>query len=269
LSERVVPALEALLAAALDRDRLQREVVETQALRHSDVLKTALLRAVSHDLRSPLTAIMAAGDAVRSPRLPAGERGELASMIVGEAARLSHLVEQLLDLSRLQAGAAQPRRDWCSLEEIVASAVEHLDGGDGGIPLEIAIDRGLPLIEADAAQLERVFVNLLDNARRFSAGRPVELQAEERDGWVAVRVVDHGPGIREELLPHVFEPFRRGEDESGHVGAGLGLAIVKGLVEANGGRVRAASEVGHGTVFSLELPVPAGDARPPAAARAG
>ena len=265
LTERVVPSLEALLAAALDRERLQREVVETQALRHSDVLKTALLRAVSHDLRSPLTAIMAAGDAVRSPTLQAADREELASMIVGEAARLSHLVEQLLDLSRLQAGAAQPRRDWCSLEEIVASAVEHLDGG---IPIEVAIDRGLPLIEADAAQLERVFVNLLDNARRFSGGRPVEVQAQEGDGRVVVRVIDQGAGIGAELLPHVFEPFRRGAGESEHAGAGLGLAIVKGLTEANGGRVAVESRIGGGTVFSLELPVPAGAARPPLAARA-
>jgi len=268
LTDRVVPSLEALLAAALDRERLQREVVETEALRHSDVLKTALLRAVSHDLRTPLTAIMAAGDAVRSPTLRAADREELASMIVGEAARLSHLVEQLLDLSRLQAGSAEPRRDWCSLEEIVASAVEHLDRRDGGIPIELAIDRGLPFIEADAAQLERVFVNLLDNARRFSGGRPVEVQAQKADGQVAVRVIDQGAGIREDLLPHVFEPFRRGEDESEHAGAGLGLAIVKGLVDANGGRVRVASQIGHGTVFSLEFPVPAGDARPPVDASA-
>jgi two-component system sensor histidine kinase KdpD len=263
LTDRVVPSLEALLAAALDRERLQREVVETQALRRSDVLKTALLRAVSHDLRSPLTAIMAAGDAVRSPTLAAADREELAAMIVGEAARLSHLVEQLLDLSRLQAGSAPPRRDWCSLEEIVASAVEHLDGR---VPIRVAIDRGLPFIEADAAQLERVFVNLLDNARRFSGGQPVEVEAEETGGRVEIRVVDRGAGIPEELLPHVFEPFRRGEGDGEHAGAGLGLAIVKGLVEANGGRVRVESQVGRGTVFSLEFPVPS--ARPPVAAGA-
>ena len=261
LTERVVPPLEALLSAALDRERLQREVVETQALRRSDVLKTALLRAVSHDLRSPLTAIMAAGDAVRSPTLRSGDREELASMIVDEAARLSHLVEQLLDLSRLQAGSAEPRRDWCSIEEIVASAVEHLDAHAGCVPIDVVIERGLPFIEADAAQLERVFVNLLENARRFSAGRPIEIRASEAAGQVAVRVIDHGPGIRDELLPLVFEPFRRGEDGSEHAGAGLGLAIVKGLVEANGGRVRMESQIGRGTIFSLEFPLPAGDAR--------
>ena len=257
LGERVVPPLEALLAAALDRERLQLEVVETEALRRSDVLKTALLRAVSHDLRSPLTAIIAAGDAVRSPTMDAAERAELAAMIVGEATRLSHLVEQLLDLSRLQAGTAEPRRDWCSIEETVASAIEHFDARNGGPPITTAFDGDLPFIEADAAQLERVFVNLLENARRFSDGQPVEVHAQQADGWVVVRVTDHGPGIPSDQLAHVFEPFWRGGEHGEHAGAGLGLAIVRGLAEANGGRVRVESELGSGTVFTLEFPASA------------
>ena len=127
--ERVAPALEALLRAALDRDRLQAEVVETQALRRSDVIKTALLRAVSHDLRTPLTAIITAGHAVRSPELEDGERDELGLVVVEEAQRLSALVDKLLDLSRLQAGAAEPRRDWCSLEEVVRTAAIDVGAG--------------------------------------------------------------------------------------------------------------------------------------------
>ena len=256
LRERVVPSLSALLAAALDRERLQRQVVETEALRRSDVLKTALLRAVSHDLRSPLTAIMAAGDAVRSSTLESGDREELASMIVDEAARLSHLVEQLLDLSRLQARSAEPRRDWCSIEEIVGSAVDHIRSHDGDVEIRVAIDHALPFIEADAAQLERVIVNLLENASRFSAGRPVDVRAVEAECGIVIQVIDQGAGISEELLPIVFEPFRRGDDESDHAGTGLGLAIVKGLVEANGGQVRAEPRRGRGTVFTLEFPVP-------------
>lgn len=255
LTERVVPSLEALLAAALERERLQREVVETEALRRSDVLKTSLLRAVSHDLRSPLTAILAAGDAVGSHSLPATAREELASMITAEAGRLSRLVEQLLDLSRLEAGTAAPRQDWCSVEEIVASAIEHLDHQGVRVPIRMAIDPNLPFLDADAAQLERVFVNLLENARRFSGGHPVEVQARQLDGVLEIVVADRGPGIAAEELPHVFEPFRRAGGDPEHSGSGLGLAIVKGFVEANGGRVWATSRAGHGAVFSVELPL--------------
>jgi two-component system sensor histidine kinase KdpD len=253
--DRVVPPLQALVAAALDRDRLQSEVVEAQALRRSDVIKTALLRTVSHDLRSPLTAIIAAGDAIGSPTMRAEERRELAAVIVDEARRLARLVEKLLDLSRLQAGGAAPRRDWCSVEEVVRSAVEHFEDRQEGSGIELSLDPDLPLIQADPAQLERAFVNLLENARRFSAGHPVKLRARDIGGRVAIRVIDRGPGISRQDLPHVFEPFRQGSERGEHSGSGLGLAIVKGFVEVNGGRVRAASLPGQGTVFAVEFPV--------------
>lgn len=248
LRERVVPSLEALLAAALDREALQAEVVETQALRRTDVVKTALLRAVSHDLRSPLTAIIAAGDAVRSPTLPAGERDDLGRLIVGEATRLSNLVDKLLDLSRLQAGAAEPRRDWCSIDEVVHAAVEHLD--DPGA-VRVSLDRDLPLVRADAAQLERALGNLLENAQRYSAPHPAKVRARVVGGRMVIRVIDRGPGIDPRQQPHIFEPFHRGDGG----GSGLGLAIVKGFVEANGGRVRVESLPGQGAVFVVELPL--------------
>ncbi len=126
--ERVVPALEPLLAAALEREALTREVVETSALRRSDEVKTAVLRSVSHDLRSPLTAILAAADALGSPALEPTEQHELTAAIAGEARRLARLVDQLLDLSRLQAGNAEPREDWCSLDEVVRAAIEDVAG---------------------------------------------------------------------------------------------------------------------------------------------
>ena len=252
LRERVAPALEALLAAALDRDRLQAEVVETQALRRSDVIKTALLRAVSHDLRTPLTAILAAGDAVRSPAIEPAEREELGAVVVEEAERLSRLIDKLLDLSRLQAGEAEARRDWCSIEEVVEGALEHVDPS---VPVEASLDRDLPLVRADPVQLERVFANLIENAQRFSGGHPVKLRARVTGGRLMIRVIDRGPGIPAELLPHVFEPFRRGDGEAAHRGSGLGLAIVKGFVEANDGRVWAESLPGQGTVFVVELPL--------------
>jgi signal transduction histidine kinase len=134
---RIAPALEALLAAALERDALQAEVVETAALRRSDVIKTALLRAVSHDLRSPLTAILTAAEALRSPSITEAERRELAGAVTEEATRLSRLIDNLLDLSRLEADAAEPRPEWSSLEEVIGAAIEDLGLPEGTFKLTV------------------------------------------------------------------------------------------------------------------------------------
>jgi two-component system sensor histidine kinase KdpD len=255
LRTRVAPPVAALLAAAMDRDELQQKVVETQALRRSDVIKTALLRAVSHDLRTPLTSIIAAADAVRSPTLGPGDREELGAVIGDEAQRLSRLIDKLLDMSRLQSGAAEPRADWISIDDVVRTAAEHVEGADGPA-VELALDPDLPLIEADAAQLERVFVNLLENARRYSGEHPVRVRARVVGGHLKVRVIDRGPGIPARELPYLFEPFRQGDDGGRHGGVGLGLAIVKGFVEANGATVTAESHPGQGSVFAIDFPLP-------------
>ena len=263
LRARVLPSLEALLAAALDREALQREVVETQALRRSDDIKTALLRAVSHDLRSPLTAIAAAGEALASPGLAPDERAELAAAVVGEASRLSQLVDKLLDLSRLQGGAADPRTEWCSVEEVLRAAMDETPHAAGW---SVVIDPELPLIRADAAQLERAFANLLENAARHGGDHPVAVRARAVAHRVLVRIVDRGPGVAERERERIFEPFYRSETAAdGHAGSGLGLAVVRGFVEANGGRVWAESLPGQGTTFVVELPLPA---QVPAAAEA-
>jgi two-component system sensor histidine kinase KdpD len=262
LIERIVPALETLMAAALDREALTREVVESAALRRSDELKTAILRAVSHDLRSPLTAMVTSAEALGSEGLPADDRRELAAAIVSEGARLTRLVEKLLDLSRLQAGTAAPRRDWTSLEEVIRAAVEAVGASPDRVGL--VLDSDLPLIDADAAQLERVFANLLENALRHSGDYPVSIRARVSGGRLLVRIVDRGSGIPLAEQERIFEPFYRapGSQDSG---SGLGLAIVKGFVEANGGRVHVESLPGQGTSFVVTLPVPPAPDRPEAA----
>ncbi|HXE44737.1 MAG TPA: ATP-binding protein [Conexibacter sp.] len=261
LRERVLPSLEALLGAALARDALQREVVETKALRRSDDLKTALLRAVSHDLRSPLTAIAAAGEALASPRLSTAEREELAAAVVGESSRMSRLVDKLLDLSRLQGGAAAPRAEWCSVEEVLRAAMDETPHPPGW---SVAIDPDLPLIRADAAQLERAFANLLENAVRHGGDHPVAVRARAVGPRLLVRIVDRGPGIRAPERERIFEPFYRGggggvggtrAPDDGHTGSGLGLAVVRGFIDANGGRVWAESLPGQGATFVVELPL--------------
>ncbi|MEA2373253.1 MAG: two-component system, OmpR family, sensor histidine kinase KdpD [Solirubrobacteraceae bacterium] len=254
LRERVVPALEALLTAALERESLQEAVVETHALRRSDEIKTALLRSVSHDLRTPLTAIVTAGEMLSTPGLGDSERAELAAAVAAEAERMSDLVDKLLDLSRLHAGTAVPRRDWCSIEELLDVALDNLRGGRDGFVL--SVERGMPLIRADAVQIERALANLLENAARFNGGHPVSVRARVVGRRLSIRIVDRGPGVPKEELGRVFEPFYRGRDASAdHRGSGLGLAITKGFVEANGGRVWAESLPGQGSTFALDLPL--------------
>lgn len=253
VQERVVPALEALLVAALERDALLGDVVETRALRRSDVLKTALLRAVSHDLRTPLTAIMAAAAPLAGERVDDVERRELAAGVAIEARRLSRLIDQLLDLSRLEAQAVQARPDWCSIDEVLRAAVD-----DVATPSEfsLSLDPDLPLVQADAAQLERAFANLLENSARHAGGHPVSVRARPVGQRVLVRIVDRGPGIPPTQLERVFEPFyRSGNDRTGHRGSGLGLAIARGFLEVNGARVWAESLPGQGTSFVVELPL--------------
>ncbi|UTI64099.1 DUF4118 domain-containing protein [Paraconexibacter antarcticus] len=264
LVAHVLPSLEALLAAALERDALQAEVVETQALRRSDVVKTAILRAVSHDLRSPLTGILTAGTALGSASLGPEDREALAAGVVADAERLSHVVDNLLDLSRLEAGTAAPRTDWCAIDEVLHTAAEQA-GGD----VRFALDADLPLVRADPAQLERAFTNLIANADVHGAGRPVSVRARVVGARLVVRIVDRGPGIPAADQARIFEPFFRGgpRDPARPAGSGLGLAIVRGFVEANGGEVGVESLPGQGSSFVVTFPVapvPQDTARRPA-----
>ena len=253
LEERVGPALATLLAAALEREQLSAAAVEAQALRRSDELKTALLRSVSHDLRSPLTAIVAAGDALGSPAITAEERDELAQVVRVESARLSRLVDQLLDLSRLESGAAEPRRDWSSIEEIIRAAADQVSGGG----FELSFDPGLPLVNADAAQLERALVNVLENAVGHCGGQVVAVHARTVGPRLVLRVADRGEGVPRADLERIFEPFYRSASarSSDRHGSGLGLAIARGFITANGGTIRAESLPSQGTAIVIEMPV--------------
>ena len=242
-------ALAELAALTRERDRMQAEAVEAEALRRSDELKTALLRSISHDLRTPLTSIIAGGSALGSPSLTEAERAELSAAIVAEGGRLSRLVENLLDLSRLEAGKAVPHREPVDLAEALEAARE---GATKPESVRLAVDEDLPLVDADAAQLERAFANLIENGLRYGNGRPVLAKSRLVGGDIVVRIVDQGPGIPESEWRRVFEPFQRGD--GANTGSGLGLAIAKGFVEANGGEIAVESLPGQGTSFVVTLP---------------
>jgi two-component system sensor histidine kinase KdpD len=213
-------------------------------------LKTALLRMVSHDLRSPLTAIITAGHAVQSDSISADDRRQLGGAIVEEAERLAHMVANLLDLSRLQAGAAEPRRVEVGIDELLEMATR---GVRDDVELRVASD--LPPILADPAQLDRAFANLLENAVHHAAGRSVQVRAAAVGERMVVRIVDQGRGIPAAERERIFEAFERGSGAGERSGTGLGLAIAKGFIEANGGRIAVESVPGMGSSFVATFPV--------------
>ncbi len=258
--QRVAASLGRLVDVAVERDRVSERAADNEAARRAEVAKTAILHAISHDLRSPLTAITTAGSAL-AIGVSDAERAELIDVIEMESARLAKLVDDLLDLSRIESGAVAPQADWCDLHDVVASAAANSASEH---PIEFALPAELPLVRADAAQLERVFSNLIENAIKFSPpGAPVRITGGAGAGRVAVRVVDRGSGIPRRYRSQVFEPFfrARGPAESragsgdGGGGSGLGLAICRGFVEANGGRIVLQTDRDTGTAFTVSFPV--------------
>jgi len=252
---RVLPALASLLGMAIDRERLGHEAVEAETLRRSDAMKTAILRAVSHDLRTPLMAILTSASALVRPdfALSEEERHELLETVLEEARRLDHLVANLLDLSRLQAGAAQPRTELVSIDDLV---VEALDGlGDDAARVEVSLPDDPPTVRVDGQQVQRALANLLENALKYSSSAdPVRMRVASTSSEVMLRVIDRGPGVAAGDFERIFAPFQRGSAPWGR-GAGLGLAIAQGFAEANGGRVWVESHEGQGATFVLALPL--------------
>jgi K+-sensing histidine kinase KdpD len=235
--------------------RLAREAVEAETLRQADAVKTAVLHAVSHDLRSPLTAIRAASEGLDNPalQLDAREREDLFETIRIEVRRLERLVENLLDLSRLEAGPARRTPELWTVDALLASALEQLGSEADRVETHFAADA--VLVRVDGPQLHRVLVNLLENALKFSSpGDPIDVIVEGGGGRVAVRIRDRGPGVAERDRERIFDPFERGS--SAGPGSGLGLAIARGFAEANGGRVwvEPQTDATSGSTFVLELP---------------
>jgi two-component system, OmpR family, sensor histidine kinase KdpD len=275
ITGRVCSMLGTLLATAIDREQLAREArdiearrrseaIEAETLRRSDAAKTAVLRSVSHDLRSPITAITAASEILDGSgrTLSAADRAELVMSIRQQARRLDRLVSNLLELSRLEAGAAHPELELWTIDGLIARALEAI--GSDSDRVETLLPPDLPLVEVDPTQLERALVNLVENALKFSPpGALVRVDAEAVEGEIVVRVVDHGSGVPAHEYERIFEPFVRGVTVDGERGSGLGLAIARGFVNLNGGRLWVESTVADGTAFALALPAVEAPARLP------
>jgi two-component system sensor histidine kinase KdpD len=239
-------------AAALDRERLRTQAAQAEALAEGNRMRTALLAAVSHDLRTPLASIKASVSSLRQTDVEWSEADEadLLATIEQNADRLDALIGNLLDMSRLHTGSLQPFLRPTAIDEVAPVAAGGLDDS---LRLEMAVPDGFPLVLADPGLLERVLANLFSNALRYSpAGRPPELHAVLDGGTVRLEVADHGPGVPDELKERIFEPFERVGDR--RPGVGLGLAVARGFAEAMGGRIGAFDTPGGGLTVRVTLP---------------
>jgi two-component system, OmpR family, sensor histidine kinase KdpD len=238
--------------AALDRARLRTQAAQAEALAEGDRMRTALLRAVSHDLRTPLASIKASVSSLRQTDVhwSAEDEAELLANIEQNADRLDALVGNLLDMGRLQAGSLEPFLRATAVDEVAPVALRGLDDAD---LLLIVVPDDLPLVRADPGLLERVLANLFSNALRHSPRdlRPM-LRAKEDGDRVVIDVVDHGTGVPAELKERIFEPFARLDQRS--PGVGLGLAVAKGFAEAMGGTIVAVDTPGGGLTVRVTLP---------------
>lgn len=247
------------LSTVSERERLRREATEGEILRRGDDLKTALLRAVSHDLRTPLASMLAAAGSLLEEQVgwTEQERRELATTIKVGAERLNKTVENLLDISSIESGSIHPAKDWYELWVLVDDVLERLRPLAGEHPIEVELPEELPLVLMDYVQISEVLVNLLENAIAYTPpGTEICISAGVEAEDVLIAVADRGPGIPVEALPRLFEPFYR-LDQAGRrpQGVGLGLAVAKGLVEAHDGRIWAENRPGGGARFVFALPL--------------
>lgn len=256
---RLLETFAALIAIALERVHFVAVAQRTLLDMESERLRNSLLAALSHDLRTPLTALVGlsetlAQEIARGAGVATGEAKALA--IRDQARRTARLVDNLLEMARLQAGRVDIRRDWQSIEELVGSALAALEPALAGRSVDVDLPPDLPLVACDGPLIERVLVNLLENATKYTpAGSPIRVGARVDEGGIELMVEDRGPGVPPGRERAIFEKFTRGVPESAVSGVGLGLAICRAIVEAHGGTIRVEQREGGGARFVFTLPV--------------
>ncbi|MDD5330744.1 MAG: DUF4118 domain-containing protein [Sulfuricella sp.] len=254
--KNLLATLSSVVAIAVERLHYADVAHAAQLEIVSERLRSSILSALSHDLRTPLTALVGLADSLTlaRPPLPA-EPLETAEAIREQALRLSGLVGNLLDMARLHAGRVTLRKEWQLIEEVVGAAIQLLGRSLADHPIRVALPKDLPLVEFDAVLIERVLCNLLENAAKYSApGSPIEISASIAGDNLSVSVCDRGIGLPAGKLGALFEMFERGAAESATPGVGLGLAICRAIVEAHGGAIDAANRADGGACFTFSLP---------------
>jgi two-component system sensor histidine kinase KdpD len=268
--DRFLGVVATQLAALAERVELERDATEAEVLRQANELKTALLSAVSHDMRTPLASIKASAGSLRQRDVPwtDDEREEFAQAIEQQADRLDRIVANLLDLSRMEAGALRPQRALHDVGALVEDVLERLRDRTQGHAVNTTIPADLPPVSLDYVEIDQVLSNLVENAAKYApAGTPIDVTIAPVGSSLVIEVADRGPGIPADALARLFEPFFRVRRD-GPSGIGLGLAVAKGLVEAHGGQITARNREGGGARFAFTLPLAPPAAAPRSARRA-
>ncbi|MFO0869655.1 MAG: sensor histidine kinase KdpD [Pirellulales bacterium] len=265
-TRRLLEACASQLALALERDQLAIEAADARIQAETEQVRSSLLSSVSHDLKTPLAAIAGASSSLlESEALDELTRRQLLETVADEAARLNRLLENILQMSKLEAGAATPHQQWHVLEEIIGSALHRTRNELAQHPVRIDLADPLPLLFVDGLLLEQVFVNLFENAARYTpSGTQVVVSAAVDGAMVRIAVADSGPGLPAGAESRVFDKFYRASStHDGGRGSGLGLAICRAILQAHGGRITAANRPQGGAEFVLFLPVPQDTPRVP------
>jgi len=260
--EQLLETFAAQAALALERTRLTRVAAEASALAESDALKSALLASLSHDLRTPLAVIKASSSSLldSSVAWDADSRSEFLLAIDEETDRLARMVDNLLDLTRIEGGTLHPDKSWYDIAELVADVANRPAVRSPDHPLRVDIQPDLPLVCFDYVKIAQVLVNLIENAVKYTPpGTPIVVTARAARDAVELAVTDSGPGIPANELDRIFDPFYRSPRNARVPGTGIGLAIARGFVEAHGGRIRVESRPGGGASFRFTLPVETAD----------
>ena len=269
---RLLALIAKQLASVAQRTELQETTTRAEVLRRTDELKTALLNAVSHDLRSPLASIIASAGSLRQTDVPwtESERAEFVEAIEQQAQRLSRIVGNLLDLSRIEAGALNPDKQLHDIGAVIDDVIERLRVTTEGHHLTVRVADDLPPVPLDEVQIDQVLSNLMENAVKYSPpGSEIEVRVYRGEPDLVVEVLDRGPGIPTEEMGRLFTPFHRVPRAGARItGFGVGLALAKGLVEAHGGRIWVANRPDGGARFVFTLPLDSAAQRQPAVAAA-
>jgi two-component system, OmpR family, sensor histidine kinase KdpD len=255
---RLLESLAKQIALALEVERLQETAIEAQVVVETERLRSSLLGSMTHDFQTPLAAIMGSASSLMDlqGRLDARQAQEMLANIYDEAERLSRLINNLLDIARLQAGSLKLHKELQPLEEVVGAALNRLEKRLADRPITTSLPADLPMVPLDASLAEHIFINLLENSLKYTPpGSPLAIAAVQKDGEIEVEVADLGPGFPPEDLEKIFEMYYRGTEDIGPKGYGLGLAICRAIVQAHGGRIWAANRPGGGATIRFTLPL--------------